>query len=98
MSPHQANVIFRAAALGMASVAEAASAAAAAMARLSRALGRPDPLEARRSRFGGMTEDLRMWPDQWQSFYCAGFLCQQCPSDQHDLRCTHSCHTKEMKR
>ena len=75
-------------------VADAASSAAAALAAFSRTHGRRESLEARRSRFGGMTEDLRRWPDQWQSFYCAGFLCEMCPNDVHDLGCTHSCHEK----
>jgi hypothetical protein len=75
-------------------VAEASRRAAYDLVGLRRVFVRYDRLEAHRARYGGMTEDLRRWPDQWQSFYCAAFLHQQCPTEQYDLRCTCPCHGK----
>lgn len=94
MSMAKFHADFRLAMEGFSAAAEAASAALRRLAGLRRVFVRYDRLEARRARYGGMTEDLRRWPDQWQSFYCAGFLHQQCPTGQYDLRCTCPCHGK----
>lgn len=53
-------------------------------------------LPYRRGMYGGMVRDARVYPEQWQSYICAGLICglddTTCPSDEYDLQCTHSCH------
>lgn len=47
----------------------------------------------RRCEFGGNAYDAHKWPDQWQSVQCAAWL-PDCPSDEHDLRCTGARHSR----
>jgi hypothetical protein len=51
-------------------------------------------LAQRRARFGGMGGDAGRWPDQWYSMHCTAWLCAECPSDVHGLRCQCPHHKK----
>ncbi len=73
-------------------LADVARAATAAFSGFFRAFGRRESLEARRIRFGGMAEDLRRWPDRWQTLHCAAMLHGDCPNERHALGCTCRCH------
>lgn len=75
----------------------AAKAASVALQSLVAAAVPEVALMHRRVKHGGMSDTARRWPEEWQSYACAGFLCGSCPSDEFGLECQCPHHRKRSR-